>query len=342
MMIYLLNRKQHETRKKKIKAVKSQNFEEAAHLREKEKMITNRIRKIREEKIMYRKKARCSPWVKEYSIKACFVQPAVGELPVRIEFYPYATWLNIYLIATINELKRIEYLWKHMKFKQKSKTKNIIELASEYHLIDLIFQYLECKHGIFTIDRNQIHSYLESNPIFNLITLHPKERQNFTIDDADANIRSCYSYDDNQNINGFYKRFSYDLPFKCSLTQNDGQVIITSSLFSIYIKVNFDFDAYTLPFEYAKYYLGFKKSSGRKVHFHIMYQLKWRMALPWNWKYKKKLRKLQKAIEEDISADHYFKTIDWKQMRMQAVITENIIQSSKTGLNELSSGSIFI
>jgi hypothetical protein len=179
------------------------------------------------------------------------------------------------------------------------------------------------------IDRNQIHSYLESNPIFNLITLHPKERENFTIDDAHPNIRSCYSHDDNQNINGIYRNFSYELPYKCSLTQNDGQVIISSSLFSIYIKVKFDFAAYTLPFDFAKYYLGFKKNNGRKVDFHIMYQLKWRMALPWNWKYRKDLKKLQKAIEDDISADHYFKTFKWEPMRMQAVITENIIQSSK-------------
>jgi len=329
MKTYLLKRKLLKTQKKKKEAVRSHDFEEAAHIREKERKITNRIKKIHKERNMRRKKAQFSPWEKEYSLTACFIQPDTGALPVRIAFYPYATWLNIYLTSALNELELMKGFWKQMKFKQKTKAKNIIELAGEYHLIDMIFRYLESPDGYFSMDRNQIRSYLDKNPIFNLITLHPEQRENFNFDGSDSDMRSCYSYNDNQDINGFYKKFSYDLPYQCSLIQNEDQVIISSALFTIYINVKFDFETYTLPLDFAKYYLGLKKDDGQKVDFNIRYELKWKMALPWNRKYKKKLKELQKVIEEEISADYYFKSIKWDLIHMQAVITENIIQASK-------------
>jgi hypothetical protein len=329
MKTYILKRRLLKIQKNKIKAVKSQLFDRAADYRDKEKMISYHIQKTHKERTMRHKKARSSPWLKEYSLTGCFVQPDIGELPIRMAYYPYAKWLNIYLTSALNELELMKNLWKQMKFKQKTEAKNIIELAGEYHLIDRIFQYLECPDGYFRMDRNQIRTYLDKNPIFNLITLHPKQRESFTINDADSNFRSCYSYDENQYINGFYKKFSYVLPYQCRLTQNGDQVIISSSLFTIYINVKFDFAAYTLPLDFAKYYLGFKKDDGQKVNFHIRYQLKWKMALPWNRKYRKQLKELQKIIEEEVSADHFFKTLKWESIHMQAVITENIIQASK-------------
>ncbi|MGF7141477.1 hypothetical protein [Roseimarinus sediminis] len=314
-----LKRKIIKARKAKKKAIVTNDFESAAMYRDEEKKLFAKIQKSKASSGQ-----RSVSFLKLYSFYSygLIVQRTNSKIPDRIEYYPFATWMNILFKAGIKSYSNINAQWSRS---EQSKNQ-LFEQATDYYILGLVLKFLSTQNGWYTLDRSMILGLLPHNCFLNEFTARPSSNLFFPANDnPDASIH--YAMDKENQIIGFFECFDYNFPYQCKAYFQKGNYIFNTPFFSLKFKAKYiEKPAYMLPADYAKYYLGFERNSdGRKLQLSFVAQLKLKIFFPWNWHYFRTLRLLKLQIIETFSADHYFQQFNWQTIRMQSKIVENIL-----------------
>lgn len=321
---YKLHRQYKKVRNLKIHAVREKSFESAASYRDQEKEILKQITLLKKKQRSFWIKKLLYIVVKHYSFNGFYVQPSKKQIPVRIDLYPFATWLNIYLESSIAESSEMSCHWENHSLYHQANSNDLIKQASEYFIILFICQNLSSVYEKYSVTRSNIEDLLETNALFRLFTLHPQHRKNFNNFQELPNVKTYFAKDEKGNINGLYERFEYLFSYPCTFKRINKAVQFSTPYFNLHITVNHPNLVYPLPLDYARYYLGFKRNSGRRVSAQFILFFKWRIGLPWNWKYINQTKALIDEIKEAFCGDHYFKNLDWENKRVLGRIISNI------------------
>ncbi len=315
-------------RKLKIKMVRQRNFEAATIFRDKEKQKIEQISALQDcwQRRFNKLSDAFMPVIFKFEptdLNGFVVLRKPDNIPVRIDGYMFAVWMNIYIEAALAESEKFRKAWKAAEDKAEYRN-TIFEWAAEYFFIDTFASQLSSHNGTFEMNRSHIADLLQTNPILNLFSGEIKHRKAFSDSSYIHNTRSHHALDPDGNIMGYFNTFSYKFPFKCKIERSNRAIKLTTPYYSIRFKISCTGNAQSLPQDYSLFYLGFKRNSGRRIDAHIVATKRFGGLLPWNRKHIKQVHGLKETLIEYFSAKHYFDKLDWENKRVMAVVMRNI------------------
>lgn len=265
------------------------------------------------------------------SLIGFFIQNEKYSFPVRCEGYPYSEWLNIYFQAALAESAELSRIWKDPLVPQTEKDQLVSE-ATEYYFITILLMHFNSiifeKIHATTLQRDDIPEILKTNRFLELFSRPREERAMFSNVEISKELSTQFSSHEPNEDFAFFEEFRINLPKRSRFFRKNNWLILDTPLFKLQFHASYDGHAIGLPIDFARYYLGFKKNTARRVNAVIKTRIKFRaLFYPRSWHYFNNLFNGIEFTEECFSEFHFFKKINWDQIYTQSRVIENILQT---------------
>jgi hypothetical protein len=265
------------------------------------------------------------------SLIGFFIQNEKYSVPVRCESYRYSEWLNIYFQAALAEDAELARIWKDPLVSQTEKDKLISEATEYFFITSLLSLFKKCfsvRNRTTTLTRNNIPEILRSNRFLELFSRPREQRPMFANVEINKELSIQFSSHEPNEAFAFFEEFCFTLPKRSRFLREGKWLILDTPLFKLQFHASYDGYAIGLPIDFARYYLGFKKNTARRVNAVIKTRIKLRALFYLrSWHLINDLFNGIELTEESFSKFHFFKKINWDQIYTQSRVIENILQS---------------
>lgn len=270
-----------------------------------------------------------------------YFQNGNESLPTRIERYPFGEWLNSCFKALFAEKPEMSEIWMNPENDQTEKSK-LIEEATEYYFLSRFASWFHVSYSpqgngkIF--NRKELSHLRSDNRILDLFTQPMEERPIFANIQRIENKSDYCVHSESNDLLGCYDDFNFLLPEGSIIKKEDDWLIIDTSVYKLRFLASCDGCSCSLPIDFAKYYLGFRKRTARSVDVQIEIRRKLNSFLfPKQRKLYKELKEFIDYFEEIISYQKFFDKQDWEAICIQSTIIEKLVIKDSAGLQIMSS-----
>lgn len=255
-----------------------------------------------------------------------YIQNGNESLPVRIERYPFGEWLNSCFKALFAEKPEMSEIWTNPTFDASEKNR-LIEEATEYYFLRRFasrFHVSYSPKGNWKIfNRKELSPLIPDNRILDLFTQPMEERPIFAnIQRIENKVDYCV-FNDSGDLIGCYDDNNFLLPKGSLIMKINKGLIIDTPVYNLRFRASCDGCSCSLPIDFAKYYLGFRKRTARNVDVQIEIHRKLNSYL--FAKHRKLYKEMTEFIdhfEESISYHRFFDKYDWERMCIQSGMIE--------------------
>ena len=245
------------------------------------------------------------------------------------------------LNSAFNEEKSFKTIWDKVPLKEvfkdpipkkdkyKTSAKEIIEELFEYIFLENLsvtltdfFNEKEFKEkDLIKYERKDIPGVLLTNRFLNLFSKPMEQREAFvkdflTDDKHEGRVVSC-----DGKGGALYQEFDLTFPKKTKIKRlGPNKICLESDKMILKFDIIFDGCGVVLPTDFDKYYLGLNKDFMRYHHYRIdlMVDVKFKirsLLFYKGWKYYEWLDKYLDTLNQEMSKNYFFKSINWEQIR---------------------------
>lgn len=299
----------------------------------------------------------------DISIDGFLIFDKKSKLPVDCDGYEYLEVLHQNFRASFSEKKAIKHIWKTEPFGSEEKDALIIE-ASEYYLIHELSVHLTDYFNSRNLDNSQLVKFsrdkipdiLLSNRFLELFSKPMEQRASFIKDIKNGKRKgregirmgekgTAFTEFDMKDIKNdgkkgrvlwrmgkggtMFQEFDLVLPKDSKVTRNGGFIEIDTKRFKMTFKFNYGGFENNLPYGFEELYCGYRSYDDiRTTEIGLNISVKFKFFTFFSrggWGYYEWIELFIDKMNENFSADYFFKKINWNQAYAQAIINENII-----------------
>ena len=289
------------------------------------------------------------------------------KLPIDCDGYEYLEAFHKYFRASFSENKAMKHIWKTEPFGSEEKDALIIE-ASEYYLIHELSIHLTDYFNSRDLDnsqlvklsRNHIHDILLSNRFLELFSKPMEQRSSFVKDIKNGKRKgregirmgekgTSFTEFDMKDIKNdgkkgrvlwrmgkggtIFEEFDLVLPKDSKVSREGDSVQIDTKRFKMIFEFNYCGFGNSLPYGFEELYCGYKRSDDiRTTEISLDISIKFKFFALFSrggWDYYEWIEIFIEKMNENFSADYFFKKINWNQSFAQAIINENLIKRKR-------------
>jgi hypothetical protein len=292
------------------------------------------------------------------SIKGFIIYSEKQNTLIFADRYPFSESICDYLESAFSENEALKRQWENQPlsnifsgYRNQKKCSadasiKLVREATEYYAIENLSMHLTeyfnkehyDKSELTELSREDVPSILLKNRFMELFSAPMENRAAFN-HDLDSSVQDgVFFMPDNTSENdvipisiwnngAFYSRFNLILPKNTKITKDNNCIIIDSLNFKLTIETCFEGTNYLTPRNFEKYYLGLEKyedcteyniTFNAEVNFKLM-----SIFRRSKWDYHAWIDGYFEMMERKMSADYFFKTINWETVSTMIQCEQN-------------------
>jgi hypothetical protein len=267
--------------------------------------------------------------IREYQyLTGVLIQPTKEDIPVKVDRYLFSAMVNNYFRAAFAEEPELENIWNNPEV-PKAKKSQMIQDVAEYFFLDMFLDWFshvkrDCP-GFKKTDMKEFEVSLSGNMFWRIFTRPMEERAIFSDEQRKEGVTQYAVSDEKGDIKALCHDFKPFLPIGISIFKYDKGLIIYGDGFEIFLRVIYEGCRFSLPDNFTRYYLGFRKNSGIRINIELSF---YKQKRTWNESHQlffKRLAGFLKFFKESFSFDYFLKKYDWEHLLIQSEIFERLL-----------------